>query len=278
MEQSTETENKKDLILDNVQSKIQDLEKVRESRMIFFIGEAPISLKYAYLAHKLIRKIGPVDHIELVLESPGGNIESAAKIVNILRAYSEKYTVIVPYNAKSAASYIAVCANEFILCKAGEIGPIDPQVIHPADARFWIPAISIRNALRLTQSLTDDVVKLSMADKLDPYLIGAYEQVIQQTRQYLEENLKIKSNKQRAISGLMEKFVDHAYPITSATCSELGLDNCSQTPMDSEMENQIYDIFEDLISPIIDGIINQIFISSDAFYTMVSPNRIESSK
>jgi hypothetical protein len=76
----------------------------------------------------LLRSIGDVDHLTLVLHSPGGDGTCVEKIVTICRAQCKHFRVIIPNRAKSAATMIAMGADEIVMGHSSEIGPIDAQV------------------------------------------------------------------------------------------------------------------------------------------------------
>ena len=66
----------------------------------------------------------------LILNSPGGSALAAERIVNICRSFSTKgFRVIVPKMAKSAATMVCLGADEIIMSKTSELGPIDPQIL-----------------------------------------------------------------------------------------------------------------------------------------------------
>jgi len=233
--------------------KIAELEKLRASTVIFCICSSMIDSRFALQLHRILRKLSPIKDLDLILESGGGQIDSAAKVVNILKAYSDKFRVIVPFYAKSAASFLAISADEFQICKAGELGPIDPQVRHPVLGMFF-PASSIKDALNFIETTRDPYIKMTMADKLDPLLIGAYKSSERECHQYIEECPTIKNlpNKDDIVHALTEKYIDHGYPITSLICKELGMTNCNSDHMDKTQEDLIYDIFDTLIDSLID--------------------------
>ena len=70
------------------------------------------------------------DKLVLILNSPGGDPLAAERIVHICRSYSkdDKYIVVVPKMAKSAATMISLGASEIWMSKTSELGPIDPQI------------------------------------------------------------------------------------------------------------------------------------------------------
>jgi len=67
--------------------------------------------------------------LALILNCPGGDGLAAERIITICRSFSKRgYTVIVPKQAKSAATMICLGAKEIIMSNTSELGPIDPQI------------------------------------------------------------------------------------------------------------------------------------------------------
>ena len=78
------------------------------------------------------------DGFYLLLSSPGGDGLAAERIVNICRSYSGEsgFSVIVPNQAKSAATMVCFGAKEIIMSTTSELGPVDPQLTMPEDGRL----------------------------------------------------------------------------------------------------------------------------------------------
>ena len=74
--------------------------------------------------------LGQEDELVLMINSPGGDLLAAERIVNICRSHSAngQYAVIVPKMAKSAATMISLGAREIMMSQTSELGPIDPQI------------------------------------------------------------------------------------------------------------------------------------------------------
>jgi hypothetical protein len=67
--------------------------------------------------------------LALVLNCPGGDGLAAERIITICRSFSKgNYTVIVPKQAKSAATMICLGAAQIFMSSTSELGPIDPQI------------------------------------------------------------------------------------------------------------------------------------------------------
>lgn len=92
-------------------------------------GRAPISINYEDLLpinDQLDNLSG--NALDLILESPGGSGEIAEDIVRLLRGKYEDIAVIVPGCAKSAATIMAMAADDILMESASSLGPIDAQL------------------------------------------------------------------------------------------------------------------------------------------------------
>jgi len=82
---------------------------------------------------RVMRKIPGKQGVDLILNSPGGKPEVAEKIITTLRHYfDDDFRVVVPEYAKSAATVVALGADEILMGFCSELGPIDPQMFVPS--------------------------------------------------------------------------------------------------------------------------------------------------
>lgn len=117
------------------------------------------------------------DKIDLILHSGGGFAESAERIVNSIYSYCDDFRVIIPTQAKSAATMVAMGASSILMSNTSEIGSIDPQMNLPTG--MTIPAQSIIKANdELMQKIGEKQkigqpydAELIMLNKLDPILL-----------------------------------------------------------------------------------------------------------
>lgn len=223
-------------------SLIAEIENIRGSKLVlFFCGDSPITHVTCYRLLKIIRKLGALDKLDLLIDSSGGDIDAAAKIIKALRNHCKSFSVIIPCFCKSAATLIAISSDEQVMCKASELGVADPQVREPTTGS-WIPAHSIKEAIDFIEETKDTLVKLSLADKLPPLLIGAYRDAENAAKQYIQEALeKLGDKKDEAIHTFTKRFVSHGYPIDRELCKQVGL---NVVLPDEDLENKIWDLFE----------------------------------
>jgi ATP-dependent protease ClpP protease subunit len=249
-------EAKKDLQLEMTKttlsknsSLINEIEKALNLKLICFICHQSITNRVAYRLNKIIRKMSGVETLGLLIDSGGGDIDATSKIVKLLRANCKKFVAIVPFWAKSAATLLAVSADELILCKSAELGLVDPQVRDPVTG-MWVPAHSIKEALKFIEEDTKEpLVKLSMAEKLPPLLMGAYRGAQNVSRQYMEEAFeKLGDKKDEALHIFTDKYLSHGYPIDRQICKEI---NLPVVFPDNDLENKISELHENYIDLLI---------------------------
>jgi ATP-dependent protease ClpP protease subunit len=68
------------------------------------------------------------EKLDLFLHSPGGDGEAAEQIYEYLRTQFKHIRAIVPVYAMSAATMMALSADEILMGAHSQIGPIDPQI------------------------------------------------------------------------------------------------------------------------------------------------------
>ena len=67
------------------------------------------------------------DELDLILHSPGGSAEATEQIVDYLRSTFRHVRVFIPVAAMSAATMLALSADEIWMGSYSQLGPIDPQ-------------------------------------------------------------------------------------------------------------------------------------------------------
>jgi len=112
---------------------IERLQKLRKSKVVVFLASDAVQMRddIALNLFELLRELGRSDRLDLVIYSRGGQTEVPAKLVPLIRNYCSHFGVIVPYRAHSAATHIALGANEIVMGPMSELGPVDPSRTHP---------------------------------------------------------------------------------------------------------------------------------------------------
>lgn len=111
-----------------------------------------------------LNSISGADQINLLLHSPGGDGTIVEKIVDMCRSHlsgsNKKFRVIVPNIAKSAATLLALGADEILMGYCSELGPIDPQVpITVSGMVQWVSAFAFVEARDKLMDQINDAAK-----------------------------------------------------------------------------------------------------------------------
>lgn len=171
--------------------------------------------KGALLAvHELINN-RKFETLDVVLQTPGGNIDAAFLIAKILREKTINLNIIVPLYAKSAGTLICLIADQILLSELSELGPLDTQIFEQQDGGQggYTSALNGFKAMEQVQAhaveTLDVVIKLLLSrspmklteavhlatefsgqtsgtlySKLNPYKIGEYARALEVGEQY----------------------------------------------------------------------------------------------
>ena len=124
---------------------IREIEARTQRVLLCYVSEdPPIDREDVLHLHALLYRVEPGTSITLLLNSPGGDVDAADKLQHMLREsvsppasrQSGDVEIVVPNEAKSAATIMALGADRVTMSDASELGPIDPQVKIRGD---WYP-------------------------------------------------------------------------------------------------------------------------------------------
>ncbi|MBI2018631.1 hypothetical protein HYS96_02885 [Candidatus Daviesbacteria bacterium] len=113
------------------------------------------------------------EKIDLILHSGGGFAESAERIVNSMYSYCKDFRVIIPTQAKSAATIVAMGSSKILMSDTSEIGSIDPQLPNGIAAQSVIKAYEelMQTIEEKQQDGKPYEAELVLINKIDPVLL-----------------------------------------------------------------------------------------------------------
>lgn len=120
-------------VSDREKALIEKIQDERKSKVVVFFAGDAVQMRddIALQAYKILSDMGESKKLDLVIYSRGGQTEVPAKLIPLIRNYCENLGVIIPYRAHSAATHIAMGANEIIMGPMSELSPVDPSRTHP---------------------------------------------------------------------------------------------------------------------------------------------------
>ena len=115
---------------------IEEIEALRHSKVLcYFTSTRPnASAQMAedavrvFFDHLALLPTRPVEQLDIFLCSNGGSGTVPWRLISLFREFSKKIGVLIPYRAYSAATMLALGADEIVMHPFGEMGPIDPTV------------------------------------------------------------------------------------------------------------------------------------------------------
>lgn len=123
---------------DSRKALIKKIQEKRKSKVITYITSDRTNLQVAIMPdvvsilhdHILTLPDGERSKLDLFIYSRGGASDVPWTLVSMLREYCHKgsFSVLIPYRAHSAATVISLGADEIVMTKKAELGPIDATI------------------------------------------------------------------------------------------------------------------------------------------------------
>jgi hypothetical protein len=125
---------------------IAEIEAARESKVICYLTSLKPNLAASmaedavrvFFDHLLLLQQRPIPKLDIFLCSNGGSGALPWRLISLFREFATKIGVLIPYRAYSAATMVALGADEIVMHPFAEMGPIDPTVsneFNPVDAQ-----------------------------------------------------------------------------------------------------------------------------------------------
>jgi hypothetical protein len=214
--------------------------------------------------HLLLLPLRPVEKLDVFICSNGGDGTVPWRLIALFREFAKSVSVLVPYRAYSAATLLALGADEIVMHPFAELGPIDPTVssdfnpIEPNTGRRL--GISVEdvsayiNFIKSTVGITheDELVKTIelLVQNVHPLALGNVERFLSQSRMIARKILgtHMSRSDEHEINEIVEKMATklyfHGHPINRREAKEdIGLKITSELP--PELETTMWDLYRD---------------------------------
>lgn len=127
-------------IKNSLSNSLNELEKYLKSDVIFYYGaiEPSIEKTFRDFIELLKKDNNNQGKLSIILNTPGGSVETVEKMVNIVRYNYDEVDFIVPDYAMSAGTIFCMSGDKIWMDYTSSLGPIDPQVFN---GKNWVPAL-----------------------------------------------------------------------------------------------------------------------------------------
>lgn len=185
---------------------------------------------------EILHKIGRKDKLYLFIKSDGGSGLASLRIVHLLRNYVSQLVALVPLDCASAATMIAMGADEIHMGPLSYLTAIDTSITHNLS-----PVDTYNNLVSVSQDELTRVINLwrkeGKEDESNPYqtlfqyvhplVIGAVDRAsslsIKICTEILSYHMQDLQVAERISNHLNSDYPSHSYPITLEEAKRVGL-------------------------------------------------------
>jgi hypothetical protein len=193
--------------------------------------------------HDVLRRLGQHDTLYLFIKSGGGSGQVSLRIVNLLRQHCQRLVVLVPLECASAATMIAIGADQILMGSTAYLTAVDTSLNHalsPVDRdndRVSVSLDELQRVIRLWREQNSGAepenAYKSLFQYVHPLVIGAVDRAeslsIMLCQELLAYHIKDEAVAQRIASTLNAKYPSHSYPILLDEVVKIGL-NAERLP------------------------------------------------
>lgn len=172
--------------------------------------------------------------IAVFLKSDGGNPEAALRLVHLLRQKFEHLTLLAPFECASAATMVALGANEIHMGPTSYLTAVDSSLKHdlsPVDHNNYLVSVSQDEVMRILRLWKEQRVRGNPYPEiykyLHPLVLGALDRSSSLSMRICEEllgyHVSSRAKAKRISHSLNYDYPSHSYPITTREARRLGL-------------------------------------------------------
>lgn len=264
MTTSNDEVSKQSSSLPDISDIIKQIEDKLKSKVItYYLQEgAQINDDAMVPLYKQLMAIGKQERINLFVHSRGGATETPWKIIEMFRNFCKFFCVMVAYRAHSAATHVALGANEIIMTSFAELGPVDPYRTHPllpkgADEKpISISVQDLKHCVSFIKReadipyTPDALAQLfsAMFEKIHPLAAGAIEQSYALSQIISEKALSTHMDPEKdgekikkIADTLLNDYKSHKFQIGRLEAKRIGL---PVVEADDDLEELLWKLYE----------------------------------
>ncbi len=197
-------------------------------------------------------------HVDLLIVSNGGDPTVAWRCISFLRERFETIDVLLPYTAYSAATLLAMGANNIIMHPFANLGPVDPQITstRPGEGKPQVNRFGSEDLVNYLAFVREDVgitdqAELQktfelLANDVGAITVGAAKRSAQLSLSLGEKLLNLHMNDRNEAHAIAESlsksFYHHGYPVGRSEARQIGLP--VEDP-NGEIESLLWDVWLD---------------------------------
>jgi len=195
--------------------------------------------------------------ITVFLKSDGGNVEAALRLVHLLRQKFDHITLLAPSECASAATMVALGANEIHMGPTSYLTAVDSSLTHdlsPVDvnnSRVSVSHDEVMRILRLWKEQRAGGNPYSEIYKyLHPLVLGALDRSsslsVRICQELLSYHMKSRAKVTRISRSLNYDYPSHSFPITAREARRLGLTVRDLDPAVDQLLRNLHHVYSEM--------------------------------
>jgi hypothetical protein len=206
------------------------------------------------------RLLGPSKRgaeVALFLKSDGGNPEAALRFVHLLRQKFERITLLAPFECASAATMVALGANEIQMGPTSYLTAVDSSLKHdlsPVDHHNYLVSVSQDEVMRILrlwrEQKAGDNPFPEVYKYLHPLVLGALDRSSSLSMRICQELLSYHvTNRAKVLKisrALNYDYPSHSYPITAREARRLGLNVRDLAPAVDTLLRELSHVYSEM--------------------------------
>lgn len=225
----------------------EQLEKIRKKPLITYVTSIRSNMSANMASDSIAQIIEQIDSIpedkkevDFLIISNGGDPITSLRIISLLRERFKKVSVLVPYVAYSAATVLALGADEIVMHPYSNLGPVDPQLTvahnneHGIQEHLQFSSEDLRNYIEFLKTDVGITDQEHLVSAIQPLLkdvgalpIGSAKRGQQLSLSLSEKMLMLHTkdtNKARSIAkALNTSYYHHGYAVGRHEAKAIGL-------------------------------------------------------
>lgn len=230
---------------------IRKIEATTQRTLLCYVStNQSIVYSDCYHLHRLIETLETGQPLTLLLNSPGGGIDSAEKMIYLLRQVSTSspgaLDVVIPDFGKSAATLMALGGDRIVMSDFSELGPIDPQI---NQISVFTHLLAYEEAEKRCEEHPGNPVFADAFANFDPVLIATMRQAASRARNCAENLLKRPGINYTAVAAALmdiRRFPSHSQMIDWRTARSIGLEQVEYLDRRSDLWTMYWRLYRRL--------------------------------
>jgi hypothetical protein len=240
------------VLFSETQKIIQTIESIKNIKLLCYWNSINGSICQNDVSsfYEIIKDWKVQDEIFLFIKSDGGDGKASLRIVNLLREHCRKLTVLIQGECASAATLLALGANEIQMGTLSFLSAVDTSLTHdlsPVDKNNSLVSVSQDELTRVLnlwkESNNDENPFPNLYNHIHPLVFGALDRAsslsIKLCTDILSYHMEDKNMAAQISKRLNSDYPSHSYPILLKEAREIGLNVKS---IDKELNDQLFEL------------------------------------